>query len=65
MHIEDLISCRCDVGHNFYIYNNEGVDLDEVNCPLCQGYIESSAERTVVVAVNGKETIELLVKYGK
>lgn len=65
MHIEDLTLCTCEEGHNFYIPNDESVDLTDVSCPMCGEEVATEANRTVLVATTGNDTLELLEKYGK
>ena len=63
MHLVELRLLFCDVGHNFYISNDDEHDLDELECPYCSGEITSEASRTVLMADSGKDTMELYEKY--
>ena len=66
MHIEELVMLDCEQGHKFYIpseqlvnEDDEEIDLGEVQCPICGDMISTEANRTVLIATTGKDTIEL------
>jgi len=66
MIIEELTLLDCEQGHRFYVPNDqlvneddEEIDLGDVQCPICGDIITTFASRTVLVAVTGKDTLEL------
>ena len=72
MHIEELVLLDCEEGHKFYIpvdqlvnEDDEEIGLHNIECPICGEIVVTEANRTVLVAVTGKDTIELWDYYEK
>lgn len=70
MHIEELVMLDCEQGHKFYIpseqlinEDDEEIGLDNIECPICGEMVATEASRTVLIAVNGKDTLELWDYY--
>jgi len=66
MHIEELVLLDCEEGHKFYIpvdqlvnEDDEEIGLNTLECPICGEMIATEANRTALIAVTGKDSIEL------
>jgi len=68
MHKEELVYITCDMDHNFAVRLDQvdPSDLEQLNCPICSGYVTTEMTRTVLVATGYKDLIaldEALEKY--
>lgn len=61
MHKEELIYLECENGHTFAIRadENEGVNLEELTCPICNDYVSNEMNRTVLVATGYKDLLAI------
>jgi len=64
MHLVELTLLSCESGHDYYIPNEEEVNLDELQCPFCGESVATEASRTVLMASSGRDTMKMYEEYG-